>query len=202
MDIREFIEAPNHSLFLGIVRSCCKDVIHDWLSSQGKWKPFLKVFSPILASLGLLRLDWLKVHPISDTGSYGGYISESYVALCRLFPYLCSVTESLIASDLPYEDPPNKTLDDLKVDELKAWLKSRKIKLSKPKGVKINKEFLRKAVEATGWRKFGDPPAIPPPDSDGKDHVDFVRMVISTFNVVASIMSVERKATTDLIARL
>jgi hypothetical protein len=177
-------------LFLGIVRSCAKEVIFDWLTAHREWSDFLKVIQPVISSIARLRLEWIKVYPISKTGSYGGYISESYLALGRLFPYICHITQDLVATDVPYQDPPGKTIDDFKVPQMWAWLRARRIKPMKNVSGKINKPELRAAIEATGWRKPGDDPPIPEPISKGKDHASFVRMLVSTYNVVSSIMSV------------
>jgi hypothetical protein len=197
VDVNDSIEVVMHLLFLGIARSLAKDTVYSFLAGRKQWSSFVDRVHYIFNRIHKLGIYWIRPHPISPTGSFGGWVSENYLGFSRISKYLGALTDSLSAHDEPYKDPdvvPNK----MSLPQLQRWLKVRGIPVSKPTGqVRPRKCDYLATVEATGWRRPGDPPALSLNMTDGIPLQLYENVIASCHSMTASIMSVRELPTDD-----
>jgi hypothetical protein len=91
-----------HVLFIGIVKAVVR-MIQAWCGMRGKTKPFIQHGFVVLESIQDLTLSWLPIVPYSG-GKIAGWISENYMALCRLRCWLYSRIYE-VAYDATVDDP-------------------------------------------------------------------------------------------------
>jgi hypothetical protein len=104
-----------------------------------------------------MRLSFLKMESITEsTTGFGKYVSENYLSLTKVTPWLISDLESYEANDVVYKDP-NKDAAEYNKAEAAAWLKSRNIRFNS----KMKKIDLLLLVDRT----ISDNDGVPPPIS-------------------------------------
>jgi hypothetical protein len=125
------------------------------------------------------------------SGTFGGWVSENYLAYGRLLKYLSCLTEQLPATDAPYKDP-NLSPEEMLLPHLKMWCRVRGIKVQKAVGQQSAKkaDYFR-AVHSTGWRKPGDEPTVPVNHTTSINLALFSNTVVSCHSMVARIMGVK-----------
>lgn len=103
LELEHFVDPPLHLLALGCMKTTVK-LIDIWISNRGRKSQFLKLVRPDLYHLKSLDLDWCEVVPKPFGNKYGGYISNNYMALVRLSPWLYS-SILVLSQPEPYEEP-------------------------------------------------------------------------------------------------
>jgi hypothetical protein len=103
MDLDLFVDPPLHLIALGVVKATVR-FIDVWTANIGRKSHFLKLVRPELRHIQGLDLDWCELMPKQFGGKYGGYISDNYMALCRLSPWLYSPLLILPLPE-PYVEP-------------------------------------------------------------------------------------------------
>jgi hypothetical protein len=82
-----------HLVFLHVTKKTAKRIM-EWTKQKNEHNNFVRIASGILASISKLWLDWCVVIPLSGM-SFGGWVSENYLALARLFRWFYSTLPSL-----------------------------------------------------------------------------------------------------------
>ena len=190
IDVNDSIEVVMHLLFLGIVRSLAKDTVYSFLSSRKQWSGYVDRVRSLFSRIGGLGIYWMKLHPMSKHGSFGGWVSENYLAYSRISKYLGALTESLPATDNPYEDPKVPP-SAMTMAQLQRWILSRGMKVSRPAGqARPRKADYIQTVVRTGWKKPGDHPQVKRNPSNGVPLSLFEELVVSCHTMVSQIMGV------------
>lgn len=189
IEVGDSIEVVMHLLFLGIVRSLAKDVLHTFLAARKQWSTFTDRVNDVLQRAQSLSLYWLRTQPI-NTSSFGGWVSENYLALGRVIKFIAILTDSLESTDLPYVDPPGPP-SVMSMAELRRWLLARNISVSKPTGQErpTKKDYLN-TVTATGWSRPGDDPQIAISAGQSVPLRVFEDVVVSCHSMLCSVMGV------------
>ena len=123
-----FVDAPMHLVSLGFVKVTIH-LIDKWIGARSRKSQFLKLVRPDMYHIRNMDLDWCEVVPKQFGGSYGGYISDNYLALGRLCPWLYSSVLVLEEPD-PY-DEPTTPIDRWVVKDCRSYLTMRGIKVPK-----------------------------------------------------------------------
>jgi hypothetical protein len=89
-DVLDHVEAIMHLLFLGIVKSVLTD-IHTWMKKKKTFTKFLSVIDNYLSPIERLKLSWCKIVRYG-TGSFGGHVSENYLAMARILKWFVCFT--------------------------------------------------------------------------------------------------------------
>jgi hypothetical protein len=159
-DVGESIEVVMHQLFLGIVRSMAKDVIHPFLAGRGQWSGYSHVANEISSKIGSLKLSWMKILPMTDAGNHGGWVSENYLAYGRLLKYFGSIPCMAQGVLVPEYNDPDIPLEEFSLPQMKRWLRATGIEVCKPVNrTRVLKLDFLNTIRATGWQRVGDPPA-------------------------------------------
>ena len=116
-------EAPMHLLFLGHCKSLFK-LLFSFLKKRFQETNFRSAIthSKILTKIEGWNLSWCLALDLGN-GKFGGFISENYLALTRLIPWLCDVMEKTsFDQSVDVEKPDPKCLTTAQV---KHWLRRR-----------------------------------------------------------------------------
>ena len=190
-DVQDSVEVPMHMLFLGIAKSFAKDSLHGFLRGRKLWSSFVDGVNPLLRSLQGLNLPWLKPFPISTNGTFGGWVSENFLAYARIMKHLTSVVPSLAATDTVYADP-HVPPDKMTVKMMRAWLRARGMKATLPEGQpRLRRNDYLSAIQSTGWTKPGDHPPIPKNHTEGTTSHTFMCASTSCHLMISLIMGVD-----------
>lgn len=111
-----------HLLFLGVVETTTKQV-HDWCTRRRSGKQFIEYGEKVLSELASLGLPWLKIMKYSNTGRFGGWVSENYLGFSRFIPWFYSVIDEMTDA-VPYVQP-SKSVDQWNKIECKAWMRQK-----------------------------------------------------------------------------
>lgn len=117
-----YTETGMHLLFLGVMETTTKQV-HDWCTRRRLGKQFIRYGENVLEELMSLGLPWCKIMKYSNTGRFGGWVSENYLGFSRFIPWFYSVIDEM-TDDIPYVQP-NKSVDQWNKSECKAWMRSK-----------------------------------------------------------------------------
>ena len=126
MDLDTFVDPPLHLVALGFMNTTIK-LIDSWIGARERKQQFLRLVRPALYHIKNMDLDWCEVVPNKFGGSYGGYISDNYMAIGRLSPWLYSPILSIPEPE-PYVEP-DKPVDSWVVKECRGYLSIRGIKI-------------------------------------------------------------------------
>jgi hypothetical protein len=126
LDVPDFIDAVMHQLFLGTEKGLSKDLVCPYLKSHKKLSSFANHVQGPLSSVADLGLAQWKAEPIGSKATFGGYVSKNWECYCRLSKWLHGVLPNLAPTDEDYCDP-EKDFADYTLNEMKAFLESRKI---------------------------------------------------------------------------
>jgi predicted RNA-binding Zn-ribbon protein involved in translation (DUF1610 family) len=122
LDICHHIDALMHLCFLGITKANSTDLINSWLKGCRKANAFKAMSTPILKAIGEMSIYWCNVET-----QFGGYVSENWIAYCRMYKYIHQSLGILSESDKVYKDPPGVPFSSYNLKEKKAWLQARDI---------------------------------------------------------------------------
>jgi hypothetical protein len=105
------------------------EVADTWMIGLGvgRHPSFLRLVRPQLDLIQELDLDWCELMPKQFGGTYGGWISDNYLAIGRLSPWLYSGILILDPAE-PYVEPIN-SLDRWSAKECKIFLNQRGMKI-------------------------------------------------------------------------
>lgn len=120
--LKYYTETGMHLLFLGVVETTTKQV-HDWCTRRRSGKQFIEYGEKVLSELASLGLPWLKIMKYSNTGRFGGWVSENYLGFSRFIPWFYSVIDEMTDA-VPYVQP-SKSVDQWNKIECKAWMRQK-----------------------------------------------------------------------------
>ena len=128
LDLDHFVDPPLHLVALGFMKTTFR-LIDSWIAARGRKSQFLRLVRKDMYRIREMDLDWCEVVPKQFGGSYGGYISDNYMALGRLCPWLYSSILVLAEPD-PYSEPATP-IDRWVVKDCRMYLSLRGIKVPK-----------------------------------------------------------------------
>lgn len=128
LSLNQFVDPPLHLIALGLVKTTFK-VIDIWTTNRGRKTEFLRIVKPELMQIQNLDLDWCEVISKNYGGKYGGWISDNYMALARISPWLY-LSILVLTEPEPYTEPTTP-VDKWRVQDCRGYLKLRGIKVPK-----------------------------------------------------------------------
>jgi hypothetical protein len=172
VDLRQHIDVAMHLLFLGVVKTTIQ-LVKEWAKMRCKYQSFLTYCNGTFETVQSLGLSWCRVLPYSS-GKLGGWVSENYLAACRLLPWFyCAIDD--IAPD-PVFVPPDRPQNNWTSVQNKGWLAARGLD-TKGKALEV-----RTRVNAYMEQPGGAPPVLSPQGGP----VANVHAVISALNAMVS----------------
>ena len=123
LDIQQCHQAGMHLLFLGVAKTMVF-VIQEWASKAKKYSQLRAFLRDQYTELEVLKLSWLKIQPYQGE-KLGGWISENYLGLVRVLPYLCAALSDF--TEVEKYQQPTKQLSRWTVPECWAWLRLRNL---------------------------------------------------------------------------
>ena len=172
--LTQHLDVPMHLVFHGIKKGIC-GLIHQWLKDRRSLSSLKKYYTGLLEPIADMSLDWCKVAPFS--GSFAGYLGETYVGLSKISPWFWSGLEQ-VSQDPEYEPPPTP-YDHWNGQQCKKWLQARHIS-TKDMYATDAKYLVRNLMT-----QEGGPPPIPPPPGGS---IDTVRPMISSLDKLIRIL--------------
>lgn len=107
-ELKSYIDAPMHQLFLGIGKTVINDIIC-YMTKNFKRKYFFEVMgSENIKDIGKLSLDWCKLITFGQQ-SMGGWVSENIMAYCRIIKWLLQNFPTNKKKSLKYFKKPMTT---------------------------------------------------------------------------------------------
>ena len=120
--LERYGDVPMHLLFLGVGKTLVLD-IQLWLKAQKRHSSFVSYASNVLSTLDELQLGWCKVLPYSSR-KFGGWVSENYLALVRIFKWIYAPIQQMDVVDSPF-DLPETPQQQWNKDVNVMWLRLR-----------------------------------------------------------------------------
>jgi hypothetical protein len=183
LDICHHIDALMHLCFLGITKANSTDLINSWLKCHRKANAFKEKSTRILKEIGKMSIYWCNVET-----QFGGYVSENWLAYCRIYKYIHQFLDVLSPSDEVYSDPIDVPLSRYNLKQKKAWLRARELNGIYGKSRKSDVEAAFLPFTSLPTEEF--PPIVQPVHSNATlEEVN--QVVISWHACVSRIMSVK-----------
>ena len=120
--LERYGDVPMHLLFLGVGKTLVLDT-QEWLKARNAHSRFVTYASRVLSSVEALQLDWCKVLPYSS-GKFGGWVSENYLALVRIFKWIYAPIVQMELDAAPFVEPETPQQQWNKTINMK-WLRLR-----------------------------------------------------------------------------
>ena len=120
--LERYGDVPMHLLFLGVGKTLVLDT-QEWLKARNIHSSFVLYASNVLASVEALQLGWCKVLPYSS-GKFGGWVSENYLALVRIFKWIYGPIQLMEGDAAPFVVPETPQRQWNKTVNVK-WLRLR-----------------------------------------------------------------------------
>ena len=157
--LERYGDVPMHLLFLGVGKTLVLDT-QEWLKAKNRHSSFVLYASNVLSSVESLQLGWCKLLPYSS-GKFGGWVSENYLALVRIFKWIYAPIEQMEveASLFVFPQTPQKHWN--KIINVK-WLRLRGLDTSG------NALEVRDRVAEYLAQPDGVPAPVPPRGGSGK----------------------------------
>jgi hypothetical protein len=173
-------DIPMHLLFLGIVKTVMKQV-KAWMANKRKSTSFAKEMKKIMESLDELKLSWLKILPYKESGKFGGWVSENFVAMSRILKWFYSLLDRVASDKAPWVEPVDKPHKNWTIVDNKGWLRQRGLPLA----------GLAKALENRVYHYMNEVDPVPPLVEMTAGPVGDVLLTISSLDELISILMVE-----------
>ena len=100
-NIKSYIDAPMHLLFLGVVKLINSRIL-DWAAVSKNETRLLNTFSSIIPSIYDLKLEWCKMFPLSQSDSFSGLVSKNWLAVYVDFQGGCTAGCHLLSPIKPW----------------------------------------------------------------------------------------------------
>ena len=128
VELSQHIDVVMHLLFLGVIKTSVKSV-ESWLKCRGKYDSFQKSMDSVFESVQSMNLGWCKALPYRG-GTFGGWVSEIFLCIARLLPWVYSRLLHVAADPAIYTDPDEKPMSKWTKKENIAWLRHRRLAVS------------------------------------------------------------------------
>lgn len=193
VDIRHHIDVPMHLMFLGITKANATDLVGSWLKALRKQTSFCKKSRPLLQEIANVGVSWCKAEI-----SFGGYVSENWIAYARLHKYVYQLLSMLAVEDKEYEDPV-KPMSQYKLTEKRAWLCAREVDgITKRSKKEVVDEKFSEYMEMPADKR----PAIVKPIASNASLEEVENMVICWQVCVCRIMFLSQAPTSENIENI
>ena len=169
-------QCSNAPDFLGIVKTVTLH-IQSWAKLRGKNRSFLSHMGGVLESLAVFNLNWLKVLGYQG-GKMGGWVSENYIALSRVYKWVYSLLE--VAAEYVQYVQPTTPHTQWTAHQCEKWLCARGLD-------KSGKSEDKKSRVQQHMRFPGGPPEILRPK--GGSVLDVINVVKSMQAMISHVMS-------------
>lgn len=133
--LNDVIDAFMHLVFLGMVRCILKAMLNPFVKRRGATNILAKKLEPVFNVLVNFNLEWLKLMDWKE-GASGGLVSENYMGLAKIFPYLGDLVEETVKKPLPPGDTHLLDMTQVvkwKKKECEDWLRERALLNAKSK---------------------------------------------------------------------
>ena len=120
-EMKKWIDAPMHLLFLGVVKKT-NSVIEKWATLFNKQKKVNKSFSSMLTFIFNMKLEWCKILPLCPNMSFGGFVSENWAAVGRLFCWMYQTIPIILTNEEIDTETPDKPLKNWTGAQMRKWL--------------------------------------------------------------------------------
>lgn len=107
--LRQHVDCPMHLLFLGVVKKILT-IQMDWARARLVQKQFVELATKALEDVADVQLPWCVVLPI-NVGGFGGWVSENYVGLSRIFDWYSTFFLKINIDETPDEADPEEMPD-------------------------------------------------------------------------------------------
>jgi hypothetical protein len=173
-------DIPMHLLFLGCVKTVMKQV-KAWMANKRKSTSFAKEMTKIMESLDHLKLSWLKILPYKESGKFGGWVSENFVAMSRILKWFYSLLDRVASDKVAWVEPVDKPQNNWTAIDNKGWLRERGLPLS----------GRAKALKERVYHYMNEVDPVPPVVEMLAGPVSDVLLTISSLDELISILMVE-----------
>ena len=120
-EMNKWIDAPMHLLFLGVVKKT-NSVIEKWATLFNKHKKLMKTFGLMLPFIYNMKLEWCKILPLCPNMTFGGFVSENWAAVGRLFCWMYQTIPIVLTNEEVDTKSPDKPLKNWTGAEMRKWL--------------------------------------------------------------------------------
>ena len=176
LEVEHYVDAPMHVIFLGVVK-IVTFLFVTWATMERKYTSMVAVLSQMSTHLEGTNVSWCKGSPYK-AGKLGGWVSENYMAFCRLMPWYYSCIGEL-TEEPPYVEPTEHYTNWFAKD-LKEYL------VAVGEDSTGNKSDLLERVKKLKERPEGPPPVLPPAGCSAEK---MTLMLLAMFHMVKYIMS-------------
>jgi len=195
VDVCHHVDVPMHLCFLGITKSLSTELVSGWLKGERLSTSFQEKSKPMLAKIGELSLSWCQVE-----ARFGGFVSENWLAYCRILKHTHQILRIVERNDKEYEDPVDLPLSRYSLKQKREWLIARKID-------GIDKKSNRATVEPKFQEYLDLPEGTVLPciveELVSKASLEEVNDMIIRWHVCMShVMSVTENPTEDVLAEI
>lgn len=181
LSLQQSVEPCMHQLFLGLVKTVCFE-IQDWAALRNKYSSMRRALEETTLGLQKLRLSWCKIEPYRGE-KLGGWVSENFMALGRVAPWLYSSLHWL-EDDAPYVEP-ERPVGQWRIEDCKDFLRPRRL----PLAGKV-KELRQRVVDNKAM-------PIPPPVGGPLD--DVVKLILMHWAMNSHIMGMDKGTNEEIL---
>jgi len=176
-ELSQHIDTIMHLVFLGVVKTTIL-MIHQYIADCERVQQFIYYATNLFESVSKYKLSWCKSIPYKK-GSLGGWVSENFIAACRLMNWFYSGLDVVIKEDVIILAPEGKPQSKWTKKENMSWLKIRGLTT---KGLALE---LKERVSECMNHPAGPPDILPPRGS----YVPYIFDVLTSLKaMVARIM--------------
>ena len=173
-ELNQHIDTVMHLVFLGVVKTTIL-MIHQYIADCERVQQFINYANNLFDSVSKYKLSWCKSIPYKK-GSLGGWVSENFIAACRLMNWFYSGLDVVIREDVIILAPEGKPQHKWTKKENMSWLKIRGLPT---KGLAAE---LSERVSEYMNRPGGPPDMLPPRGS----YVPYIFDVLSSLKAMVS----------------
>lgn len=160
VDMRIFINAIMHMIFLGIVKQTFAEFLLGYLTTKRKKSAWVSAANKAIKAIRALRLVNFKIEMLTEKVKkpFGKFVSENYLTLCRLSKWLYAGIGSYsdAADDEKYFDPQDVLPNEYSKRQCVDWLEARDL----PFDPKESRDKLVELVLEVIQRNAGRAPPI------------------------------------------
>lgn len=173
-ELNQHVDTIMHLVFLGVVKTTIL-MIHQYIVDCERVQQFVCYANNLFDSISRFKLCWCKTLPYKK-GSLGGWVSENFIAACRLINWFYSGLDIVIKEEVFILAPEGKPQYKWTKKENMAWLKIRGLPT---KG--LASELSERVSEYMNYP--GGPPDIVPPRGI---YVPYIFDVLSSLKAMVS----------------
>jgi hypothetical protein len=173
-ELSQHIDTVMHLVFLGVVKTTIL-MIHQYITDCERVQQFTCYANNLFESVSKYKLSWCKSIPYKK-GTLGGWVSENFIAACRLINWFYSGLDVVIKEDVIILAPEGKPQRKWTKKENMSWLKIRGLPT---KG--LAPELSERVSEYINHP--GGPPDILPPRGS---YVPYIFDVLSSLKAMVS----------------